>query len=158
MKYENLITESCFRFCEKIINNSSVVTLLTYQAPTDRWSLVSHIVSHRPSVSPYVRQTKTGNTKHLTSLHGLWWVTKLEKTCIFSYSVQLTEKVTWPLTGNTYKMDKDFLKTCFPYLNCDKSISSKSDLKLNYGNLLLESIYQPFFKLDWTCHEAKVAE
>ena len=47
--------------------------LLTRLALANRWSLVSHMVSVRPSWK------KRHANKHATTLHGPWWVTKLPR-------------------------------------------------------------------------------
>ena len=57
---------------------------LTHQAPADRWSLVSHMVSINPSVCTSVRPL--GKQKHATTLHGASWVTKFARLVFFSFS------------------------------------------------------------------------
>ena len=65
--------------------------LLIHQAPTNKWSLVSHVVSC-PFVRPLQKTKKRKKAKiapkvkqnHATMLHGAWWITKFAR-LVFIY-------------------------------------------------------------------------
>ena len=61
--------------------------IFTHQAPADRWSLVSQIVSLRPSV-----KEKHFKTKHMTKLHAVWWVTLISFQ-FFPYHITKSKKM-----------------------------------------------------------------
>ena len=92
VKYPLLFTESLRRRCNVLY------AILIHQAPANRWSLVSYMVSVRPFVrNPLQKSSRTLRSfqkikqQHEITLHGAWWITKFVRLVIFSTYGEILE-------------------------------------------------------------------
>ena len=71
--------------------------MLIHQAPANRWSLVSHMASVRPSVCSETKKRKNAKVAPKENKTSAWWITKfarlVQSYCLLKFSIVIVIKL-----------------------------------------------------------------